>query len=88
MWYERSGSVMVTTRDFSRRYVLMKAPLTVPSLAKCSRIIFPKREELLLRTVLALPNDSSSGLVERIASASLSSLSAAPPLMAVDSDRH
>ena len=52
---------MATTRIFSSRYVLMYAPAIAPFGWKCSRIILPKRLELLLRTVLALPKASSSG---------------------------
>ena len=53
----------------------MNAPATTPLWSKCSRIILPNRLELLLRTVFALPKASRIGLVERMASASLRSLS-------------
>ena len=41
--------------------------------SKCKRIILPKRDELLLRTVFALPNASKMGLLLRMASARVSS---------------
>jgi hypothetical protein len=41
---------------------LMAAPLMLPAELKLISTYLPKREELLLRTVLALPNASSSGL--------------------------
>ena len=40
--------------------------MTLEFLLKCNSTNFPKREELLLRVVLAFPNDSRSGLAARI----------------------
>lgn len=41
----------------------MSHDATSPDFVKCIRINLPKRDELLLRTVLALPNASNTGLV-------------------------
>ena len=50
-----------TTLDFSRRYSERWAPTMCPSRVKCSSRYFPKREELSLITVRALPKDSIRG---------------------------
>jgi len=63
MWKLRSGSPTEVTRDFSSRYVEM---VMVPiSPFSENRMIWnlPKRDELLLRVVLALPNASRTGFV-------------------------
>lgn len=44
----------------------MKAPAIWPDLLNSMRINLPKRDELLFRTVCALPNASSIGLALRI----------------------
>jgi hypothetical protein len=45
----------------------MAAPFTFfDEISTIMLTYFPNREELLLRTVLALPNDSRMGLQERI----------------------
>lgn len=46
-----------TTLDFSRRYVLMFAPMMSPFLPKPISIYFPKRLLLSFRVVLAFPTD-------------------------------
>lgn len=46
-----------TTLDFSRRYVLMFAPMMSPFLPKPISIYFPKRLLLSFRVVLAFPID-------------------------------
>lgn len=46
-----------TTLDFSRRYVLMLAPMMSPFLPKPISIYFPKRLLLSFRVVLAFPID-------------------------------
>ena len=58
----RSFTAWCTTRDFSSRYCSMRALAIAPEASKCTSIQRPKREELLLRTVLALPKASSSGV--------------------------
>lgn len=50
-------------RDFSRRYVFMKAPCMRPDAENCSVRNLPKRDELLFQTVLAQPKLSMMGLV-------------------------
>ena len=52
----------VTTRDFSRRYWFMRAPTMLPLGSMRILTNLPKRDELLLRAVLALPKASSTGL--------------------------
>ncbi len=44
----------------------MKAPAICPDLLNSIRMNLPKRDELLFRTVCALPNASSIGLALRI----------------------
>lgn len=44
-----------TMRDFSSRYCWIFAPSITPALVKCTSMYFPKRLELSLRMVLALP---------------------------------
>ena len=63
MWKFRSPSGCMTTRVFSRRYVLMLTPRMAPPVLKGSSMNLPKREELSLQDVLALPKASSSGLL-------------------------
>lgn len=46
-----------TTLDFSRRYVLMLAPMMSPFVPKPISIYFPKRLLLSFRVVLAFPID-------------------------------
>ena len=58
MWYDRSPGSRLTTRVFSSRYVWMMAPLIWPARPKMTSIHLPYRDELSLRTVRALPNDS------------------------------
>lgn len=41
----------------------MYAPRIAPDSSNCISKCFPKREELLLRSVFAFPNDSSTGFV-------------------------
>lgn len=51
-----------STRLFSSRYVSINAPAKrYLSLVNCSFKNLPKRDELLFRNVLALPNDSRIG---------------------------
>mmetsp|Transcript_26578 Transcript_26578/g.84251 ORF Transcript_26578/g.84251 Transcript_26578/m.84251 type:complete len:211 (+) Transcript_26578:656-1288(+) len=67
-------------RDFSSRYVSTDAPTSLSvGAADASKLILvylPKRDELWLRTVLALPSDSSTGddWTMRVLSASAASL--------------
>jgi len=77
MWKERSLGERRVTRLFSRRYLSTLAPVMAPALSKSILMNFPyyneiqdeiiglfgctKREELLLRTVWALPNASKIG---------------------------
>lgn len=51
-----------TTLDFSRRYVLMLAPMMSPFFPKPISIYFPKRLLLSLRVVLAFPIDCGQTL--------------------------
>ena len=41
---------------------MIEQPQIIERELKCTSIHLPKRDELLLRSVLALPNDSSTGL--------------------------
>ena len=65
MWKVRSLAVLQSSRDFSSRYVSMLALCAMwvaPSSLKTMRMYLPKREELWLRCVFALPSDSRIGL--------------------------
>lgn len=53
-----------TTLDFSRRYVLMFAPMMSPFLPKPISIYFPKRLLLSFRVVLAFPIDCKTKVCE------------------------
>ena len=67
MWYERSLALEVeVTRERSSRKVRTCAPTTSFCSEKRTSTYRPKRDELLLRVVLAFPNASRIGLVSRI----------------------
>ena len=58
------------TLDFSSRYSEILAPTTVPPLVNFISRYFPKRLELSLMAVVALPNASTRLLTSRIFSCS------------------
>ena len=47
-------------RDFSRRYVSIDVPVSRADASNRTLTSLPKRDELLLRTVFALPKASST----------------------------
>ena len=55
-----------TTRECSKRYTDSRAPETIPAVVNVTSRYFPKREELSLMPVLALPNASMMGFIIRI----------------------
>ena len=62
MWKFRSPGSWYTTRDFSNRYFVLEHPQMAACLSRWTSIHLPKREELLFRSVFALPNASRIGL--------------------------
>lgn len=66
MWKLLSVSLRAVTLDFSRRYQSIVAPPMVPELVNSILTNLPKRDELLFRTVWALPKASRIGLVSMI----------------------
>jgi len=59
-------AVVATTRDFSSRKVCTSAPCSIFFSSKRIVTYLPKRDELLLRTVFALPSPSRIGFDCRI----------------------
>lgn len=62
MWKLLSFGLRAVTRDFSRRYQSMLAPAMAPEAVNSIRTNLPNRDELLFRTVWALPKLSRIGL--------------------------
>jgi len=78
MWKERSPWACVATRERSSSSVLMRQPATTPLAplrATRRQVSLPKRLELSLRTVRALPNASSTQAVSSTAASSLATSS-------------
>ena len=62
MGWLRSPAPISTTRERSSKYVSLLAPTMMPSAPSyCTATYLPKRDELSLRMVLALPKASSTG---------------------------
>ena len=68
----------LVTRDFSNRKVRTSAPSTLWSRSNLITRYLPKRDELLLRTVFALPSDSRTGFVRKMSSLRCSRPAAVP----------
>ena len=66
MGWLRSPAPISTTRERSSKYVSLLAPTMMPSAPSyCTATYLPKRDELSLRMVLALPKASSTGDASR-----------------------